>query len=71
MDEAQSAGILWARRGASQESREQAKVRSLEIKTQGASQQEADESQVNIGRCDRHVDRIAGRFSRGGRIPGL
>jgi hypothetical protein len=71
MDRAQSAGILWARGGASQESRKQAKVWSLEVKTQGASQQEAGESQINVGRRDRHVDRIAGRLSRSGRIPGL
>jgi hypothetical protein len=60
-----------ARGSASQESRKQVEVRGLEIKTQGTSQQEADESQINIGRRDRHAHRIAGRLGRGGRIPGL
>jgi hypothetical protein len=71
MDRAQSVGVLLARGSASQESRKQAKVWSLKVKTQGASQQEAGESQINVGRCDYHVDRVASGLGGSGRIPSI
>jgi hypothetical protein len=71
MDIAQGTRFLRACRSTSQKGGEQTESRGLEIKAQGARQQDASGSQIHHGRRDCHVDRVARESSRGGRIPGL